>query len=231
MRVEELRNYGQPQTVFDTLVPRDVLEETQRLSLEVLGNHLDTDQLQQCLSAIAAEREELLQMPLTTIRQKPWSSDTFIDARIGGAALYSALSQVVGADSALKMILEIAEVTAPRFTPYWWPASEDFLSFDDPFATFKDWFLSLWEADREIGAHQYVLTENSDDTVQVDVTYCAWYDTYRQLGMGDACRGECYAANVVFPKLCTPVGIRFIKKGTLSEGAAVCDYRIERVKD
>jgi hypothetical protein len=138
---------------------------------------------------------------------------------------------VVGREEALEILLEVAKVTAPRVTPHWWPAAEEFLGFDDPFGAFRDWMLSLWEADREIGAHDYEIVEDSDKAVQVNVTYCAWYDTYRQLGLGEACQSECHASSVVLPSLCDALGIRHTKTGALSEGAAVCDYRFERIED
>ena len=97
-------------------------------------------------------------------------------------------------------------------------------------ASAKPWALSLWEADREIGAHEFELAEDSDHALQINATYCGWYDTYTALGMGEACLGECYQGNVVLPVLCEAVGVKHVKAGTLAEGRPICDYRFERAE-
>ena len=231
MQVEELRNYGQPQTIFETRVPQEVMQAVEKASFEVMAKHLGEDQLEQFASAMAEEQERLLQMPLTTIREHEWGSDAFVAARVEAAASYSALSQMVGTEKALEILVEVAQATAPLVTPHLYPTVEDFLSFADPFAAFKKWFISLYEADRQIGAYDYDLVEDTDDAFEVDVTLCAAYEAHRQLGMADACRAECYAGSAVVRSMCDAMHVRYVKSGLLPEGAAVCDYRFERVKD
>ena len=199
MRLEDLRNYGQPQTVFDTCVPQDVMAEIGRCSSQILARRLGPDQLQRFGSTMAAEKERLLQLPLTAIRQKPWMTETFIAARVEGAAMFAALSQVVGRERTFKILMDIGAMAAPMLAPYWWPTAEEFLSFPDPFAALRAWMLSLWEADREIGAHEFDLAEDTDDAVQINVTYCGWYDTYKALRMGEACWGSATRATSSCP--------------------------------
>ena len=231
MRVEDLRNYGKPMTVIERSVPEEVQEEVQRLSFEIMAKHLGPDDLQRLQPTMAEEKERLLQVPLSVIRERGLDDDAFIAARVEQAALFAALSHIVGTEKAVEILYEITEVAAPKVVSHIWPTAEEFLSCDDPSGAFKEWTLSLYGAGRKIGVHEFELAEDTDDAFQLNVTYCAWHETLGQLGAGEACPASCHEGDVLLPGLCASIGLRYTKTSTLSKGAAVCDYRFERVRD
>jgi hypothetical protein len=168
---------------------------------------------------------------LKMIRQQGLVNEAFIRSQIQFAAMYSAISKIVGMGSALEILYKIMDEVAPIIFQSISPAPEDFRRFADPWEAWKKYFQAMAEADRAAGCHVYDVVENTDNAFQLNCIYCAWYEIPKLLGVKEACLPSCYADDVYLPDALRMIGIEFKRTNTLAKGANYCDFRFERIKD
>jgi hypothetical protein len=145
--------------------------------------------------------------------------------------MFSAVSRIVGTEKAIQIAKELNEAISPVIFAHILPSVEDFKNFDDPFEALKTYELANLEADEGTGHHQSKVVENTNDTLRVDVTYCAFYEIANQLGAREACLLHCYAHDAGTSELFKPLDISFKMTNTLVDGASHCDFRFERVQN
>ena len=109
------------------------------------------------------------------------------------------------------------------------PKPEEFDTFDDPFDAFRQYYMAIFVADREAGLHDFEVIEDSADAFQVNVTYCAYCEIPKRLGIIEACQPSCYSDDVFFPEFCRKLRMSFVRTETLARGNEACDFRFERV--
>jgi hypothetical protein len=163
--------------------------------------------------------------------EKGVTIERFITKEIDRLAFISALSRILGTEKALQISREVLEVTAPQFFAEMLPSGEEFMKFDDPFDAFRQYILTMAEADEKTGFRLGRIAENTNDAIQTDVTYCAFHEIAKQLGMEEACLPHCYAHDVGFKASFEGSEIAFNMTSTLLEGASCCDLRYERAQN
>lgn len=168
---------------------------------------------------------------LSGVREKGLTDEKFIKAQVEFAALFSAMSKVVGGERALDVLHEMIEATVRQLFDSLFAGMEDFQQFDDPWHAYSEYMLATARADEQDGAHVFEIVENSDDAFQINCTYCAWYEIAKALGVEESCQANCYGDDVVFPEWLKPYGITYIRTNTLARGGACCDFRFERRGD
>jgi hypothetical protein len=107
-------------------------------------------------------------------------------------------------------------------------SAEELERMDDPFGGLRKYLLAFFEAEAKAGLHEFRVVEDSDDALAVDVTYCAFCEIPKRLGIVEACESGCYSDEVFMPGFLEPFDIRFLRTRTLGRKDDHCDFRFER---
>ena len=174
----------------------------------------------------SAERE-FSAVSLKVVRERGLSDDVFIKNIVMQSSAFRALTETVGEEDALDISHRITEETAFGLMSEIFPTTADFLAFKNPLDAAKSYILALMEANRRAGLHDSELVYDSVDAFQINVTYCAFREIPRLLGVPKAALSSCYGDDVFFPQVCGDLGLRFVRKGTLARGDDFCDFRFE----
>ena len=228
MKMEKLKNYGK--SLFEMMgsVPQEIQKEISDSSLNIIKKHLNSDDLKRFTVSLEAEKERMLEMNLSSLREKGLNSKEFMHQQIEWASSFSAALKIVGREKALNIFKEITEKTYPKLFFNMFPIPQDLNEFDNPFIAFKEWFSAMMEANKNVGLFDYTIVENTDDVFQMDCIWCAWHATYKQLEAEEACIPVCHADDAFYPDYFQQTGIEYKRTKTLGWGNACCDFRFER---
>jgi len=95
--------------------------------------------------------------------------------------------------------------------------------------SFKHYYIALMEAMKKRGLEAAQVVEDTPDSFQINVQYCAWAEVAQALGDPFYCYfSTCQGDEIFFPRFCAPVGFQFSRSGTLATGKTVCDQRFSR---
>jgi hypothetical protein len=228
METKDLKNYGKSLLEMIGSVPQEMQKEISDASFSIMNKHLNSDDLERFAAFLESEKKRMLKMNLSSVCGKGLNSEEFIHQQIEWAASFSTTSNIIGREKALNIHREITEKNYPKLFFYVFPTPEDLNVFDDPFNAFKEWFLSMMEANRNVGLFDYKVVENTVDTFQMDCVWCAWRETYIHLGIEEACVPVCYADDAFYPDYFQQTDIEYKRTKTLGWGNACCDFRFER---
>ncbi len=228
MKVNQLRNYGKPLKIPEG-VPADVEKRVRKEALKIIRKNIGWLNTIRLLFLTFSENRRMQAQGMSVVRERGLTDEKFLKGQIQMAAVFSATSRIVGKERALEISKEIMNAAGPAAMSSIMPEPEHFKQVGDPFEAFKQYYMAVAIADKEAGIHEFEVIEDGADAFQVNVTYCAYCEIPRQLGVVEACQPSCYADEVFFPDFCDTMGMRFIRKGTLARGDKVCDFRYERV--
>lgn len=228
MEIKELKNYGKSLLEMMGSVPQDLIKESSELSFKIIEKILGDARMKLFSSSLETEKNRMMEKNLSGLSEKGLNNEDFIGQQIEWAASFSAISKITDMKQAGRLFKEISETTYPKLFYSMYPPIEDLKKFNDPFDTFKEWFLVLMNSSRKIGAFDYDVVENKKDAFQVNCTWCAWHEIHKLLGLENACLPYCHVDDVFFPDYCRQIGVRFKRKNTLARGGTCCDYRFER---
>jgi len=230
VNVENLKNYGRPFSDTMTTLPAAVQNMIRRESAKVIRSHLGVVGLLRLLLLSWRERRRMLQADLEFVRGKGLTNQKFIDMMVGQTAMFSATAKLAGMDRALSIFREIMDRVAIPLNEALQPSRSELGQVGDPFAAFRKYLLAFFEAENRAGLHEYRVVEDSGDAIAVDVTYCAFCEIPKRLGVMEACESGCYSDEVFFPGYLEPLGVRFVRTQTLARKGDCCDFRYERVR-
>lgn len=229
MNVESLKNYGRPFSDTMTTLPEAVQKRIQREGAKVMREHLGLPGLLRLLLLAWREKRRMRRVDLDPVRDKGLTHERFIDLMLERAAMFSATVKMVGMERALSIHREIMDQVACPMNEALLPSSAEFEQLDDLFGAFRQYMLAFFEAENRAGLHEYRIVEDSDDALAVDVTYCAFCEIPKRLGVMEAGEPGCYSDEVFFPGFLEPFGLRFVRTQTLARKGDRCDFRFERI--
>jgi len=228
MEVKQLKGYGKPLNISERL-PKAVDKRIKRESMRIIRRNLGLMKMLQFLFLALRERKRMSARDIFLVRKKGLTSEKFIEDQIMVAAVFSAMSRMVGKEKALEISYEIIKSAGPTVLENMFPKPEEFSAMENPFDAFKQYYMAIVAADEEAGLHDFEVIEDGEDAFQVNLTYCAFCEIPKKLGIIEACQPSCYGDDVFFPEYCEKLGMRFIRKGTLARGNDACDFRFERI--
>jgi hypothetical protein len=231
MNVESLKNYGRPFSDTMTTLPEAVQKRIQREGAKVMRKHLGLPGLLRLFLLTWREKRRMRRVDLDPVRDKGLTNERFIDLMLERAAMFSATAKMVGMERALSIHHEIMDQVACPMNEALLPSSSEFEHLDDLFGAFRQYMLAFFEAETRAGLHEYRIVEDSDDTLAVDVTYCAFCEIPKRLGVMEAGEPGCYSDEVFFPGFLEPLGLRFVRTQTLARKGDRCDFRFERISE
>lgn len=158
-------------------------------------------------------------------------SEAHLHAIIRKIALAKVLADKLGLGKAVSLRQVLSQqISVPVFEEMFAPA-DVFLDCGngDFLPPFKAYYTSMMDAMGEKGLEEAIVIEDTPDTFELHVTYCAWAEVAKRLGNGAYCAySTCYGDEVYFPELCRKAGFSFQRTGTLASGSSVCDFRFTR---
>jgi hypothetical protein len=232
MQVKDLKNYGKSMTEMLRTVPPDLEKKLNRIGKRKVTKELGLLKSLRFVLLVRKERSRMAKQDLSAVREKGLTDEEFIHSQIEWAAMFSALSKLLGSERAVDLLNEVMEATAPPAFAEMLPTAADMQGIEgDPFTAFKEYQRAGPEAAKRAGCHEMEIVEDTDDALQLNITYCAWNEIAKQLGVQQACRPSCYSDDVILPGYLEPLGIVFKRTNTLARGGTHCDFRFERIKD
>jgi hypothetical protein len=230
MEVQDMKNYGKAVSASQSRLPEDAEREITKKQRQIISKHLGLLDLIRFKLLCLKERKRMSKQELSRGREKGLTDERFIRSQITWAATFSALSKILGSDRAVEVLDEVVEMKAPIVTVHSSPPLEEFQAFEDPFRAFKEYYTATVEANNRAGCHQMEVVHETNDAIQIDVTYCAWHEIARELGVEKACLPHCYWDDVIFPEAVKPLGLRYKRTNTIAKGGTRCDFLFERIK-
>ncbi len=231
MEARQLKNYGRPYSETMPALPAPLRKRLRRQSARVLLEELGWWGMLRLLILIPIEKRRLKRVDLDSVRARGLNSESFIDLIVDRTAVFAATARLVGMERAREIHRRIAEQVSGPVNRELLPRGEEFEGVEDLFAAFRSYMLAFFEAERAAGLHEYSVIENSDDAVAINVSYCAFCEIPKTLGLVEACDSGCHADEVFFPGFLAPFGLRFVRTQTLARGGDHCDFRFERRRD
>ncbi len=229
MNAESLKNYGRPFSETMTTLPEAVQKRAQREGAKVMRKHLGLPGLLRLLFLTWREKRRMRRIDLDPVRARGLTNERFIDLMLERAAMFSASVKMVGVERALSIHHEIMDRLAGPMNEALLPSSSEFEQLDDLFGAFRKYMLAFFDAETRAGLHDYRIVEDSDHSLAVDVTYCAFCEIPKRLGVIEAGEPGCYSDEVFFPDFLEPLGLRFVRTQTLARKGDRCDFRFERI--
>lgn len=231
MQVQDLKNYMKSGCELTSSSSKEPEKRTSKAARKIVSKHPGFLGMLRLMFHFAKERRRMLKQDLSSLHEKGMTNERFITKEIERLAFISALSRIFGKEKALQISNEIVKVVAPDVFLHVFPSREDYMKFDDPFDAFREYILAMVEADEKTGFRLGRIAENTNDAIQTDVTYCAFYEIAKLLSMEEACLLHCYAHDAGLEGGSEASEVAFKMTGNLVEGASRCDLRFERVRN
>lgn len=224
MEKKDLRNYGKSLLQMMEDVPQAIMRGISETSFKLIEKHLNPDDLERFISSLPEAKGKMLRTDLSHIRAKGLNSSKFIYQQVEWTASFSVLSNLTGRENTLDIFRKISETTYPQLFFAVFPDPEDFKNYADPLYAFKEWFLAMMAANKKAGLFEYKIAQNAQDVFQIDCVWCAWYATYKQLGVEEACIPVCHADDAFYPEYFQQTDIRYKRTKTIGWGNDCCDF-------
>jgi hypothetical protein len=228
MNVESLKNYGRSYSETLTPLPDAVQKRIRSEAAKVIRKHVGLLGLLRFLLLSWREKRRMLRMDLAPIRRRGATNEKLIDFLVGNTAMFSAMAKMVGMERSLSIHREVMDAVAIPMNEAILPSGSEFEQLEDLFGAFRDYILAFFEAEAKAGLHEFRIVENSENALAIDVTYCAFCEIPKLLGIAEAGEPGCYSDEVFFPGFLEPLGIRFLRTQTLARKDDHCDFRFER---
>ncbi len=231
MRVEDLKNYGKG---LLNAVPDPEALRRQRQTSEIIREELQRELGQggyhELMSGMKMEVERMKHHDWSVIRERGLNNHGFIEGVVKRMALVKCLADIVGRDRASEIQCRLLEKTIYESMAPMWPSVEDYYACGDFFKAFRQYTRVAMMENERAGLHVVEMVEDSPTALAFNVKYCVWHEVARAFGDPYLCYpSTCYGDEVTIPKVLGKAGpqYRFRRKGTLAQGARLCDFRYE----
>ena len=228
MKVENLKYYGKPIS-FAMLEHGSKIWTISSFSiLKIMIKHLGFISTARILISWNKERNRLSKIDMTPVIERGLSSQKFIKQRIAQTAIFIAMERMIGLNKTITLHHELMDEVGGSIQQLFNPSQASMEELDSYFVGFSKFILAEFKADKEAGLHDYEILENSDNTLKINVSYCAFCEIPKLCGMKEACEPGCYSDEVFFPNYLKPLGIKFERSTTLARGGKYCDFKFTK---
>jgi hypothetical protein len=235
MKVEELENYGKDLLSIQEHSQMPLRDKLKLLApiLGYLGSVVRTLGVDGAVHLVKNVRQEI-----QSAKERDWSRlqakgilQEHLEGIIKKIAIAKAMAEMMGMEKAVELRSELSyRISIPVFEAMFAPAEVFIQCGDGDFLPpFKQYYVALMEAMARKGLEEARVVQDTEDVFELDVTYCAWAEVAKALGNPGYCYySTCYGDEVFFPHLCAQAGFKFERRGTLAQGAPVCDFTFAR---
>ncbi len=232
MQVEHLKNYGKDIMTMqrEATAPLRKKLRIARAAMSFLASliaALGASGFLRLIKTCKAEVRKAEQMDWKHLRDNGISEED-LDIVLRKIVFAKVLADLLGIERAAKLRNSFSDKIAYDALEEVFARPEDFVACGNGefLPPFKQYYVALCEAMAKKGLERGEVVEETADTLQINITYCAWCEVAKALGNPYLCYySSCYGDEVFFPKFCERVGIEFFRNGTLGTGQAYCDMR------
>ncbi len=231
MKTNELRYYGKPFTV--TMIDNDTktwLISTPAMSILMI-KELGFLKTFKILKDWKATKKQLNKIDFSTLNIKGENRDRFIMQRIKQTAIFMAMEKSIGLEKTINLHHQFMDKVGLKIQKLYNPPQEELKTLKHPFEDYMDFLIAEFEAEKEAGLHDFEIVEQTDETVRINVTYCAFCEIPKMCGIKEACEPGCYSDEVFFPNYLRALGIQFERTNTIARGGEVCDFKFIKLKN
>ncbi|WDV44842.1 L-2-amino-thiazoline-4-carboxylic acid hydrolase [Clostridiaceae bacterium M8S5] len=235
MRVDELRNYGK-----DILTIQKNMKLPLKSKMKIINSalglggrlvwHMNPVGFLKFIKKVKLEKHKALQMDWTHVRAKG-ISEKDLTSVISKQVVAKVMVDILGYEQAAKIRNHFSDRCAYYILQEVFAKPEDFVACGegDFLVSFKEYYIALQDAMKEVGLEEYEVGIDTKDCFQMNVTYCVYHEVAKALGNSINCYySTCYGDEVFFPKLCEQVNFEFKREGTLATGKTCCDMKFTR---
>ncbi len=229
MKAEDLKNYGKGlvDSVPDAEAARRIRQASRRVR-ELLRAELGDGLFEEHATRVSQEIERVKPQALHALEARGLHNRPIAEGIVRRIAIMKALADLLGMDRASAVQRRLLDITLLDLMTPMWPTVEDYKRCDDPPRAFMDYTKGSMNANVRDGLHDIVWTDDSPTALAFDVRYCAWHEAAKALGDPYLCYpSTCYGDEITIPTVLDELGGVFTRKGTLAQGAPVCDFRYE----
>lgn len=236
MNVEELKNFGKDIMTIqkEMKVPLNKKLKIVKAAAAYLAGivrELDPLGFIELIKKMKQEIKTAKTMNWTYLKQKGISQKD-LDSIIKKIVLAKVTGEMMGIEKAGQLWNRFSQKISYDVMEEIFAASDDFIKCGDGdfLCPFKKYYIALQDAMAKRGLQKAEVIEDTKDTFQINITYCAWVEVAKALGNPYYCYySACYGDEVFFPKLSMKAGFEFSRKGTLALGCPACDMRFSRI--
>lgn len=231
MRVEDLKNYGKG--LLNAVPDPEALKrqkQTGEIIREELQRELGHGGYHELMSRMKVDVERMKHHDWSVLRKRGLNNHGFVEGVIRRMALVKCLADIVGMDRASEIQCKLLEKTIYESMAPMWPSVEDYYACGDFFKAFRQYTRVAMMENERAGLHVVEMAEDSPAALAFNVKYCVWHEVARAFGDPYLCYpSTCYGDEVTIPKVLGKAGPQycFKRKGTLAQGARLCDFRYE----
>ena len=238
MNVTDLKYYGMDIIRIQENVSLTLKKKLSLLSssLEMVGGLIQQLGLKgtvQFIKQVKAEIQSAQEMDWSEMRERG-ISEKDLNGIIKKIVMAKVMAETLGYENAAALRRRFSQRSSYMIFEEMFAAPQVFMECGkgDFLPPFKQYYTAMMEEMERRGLEAAEIAEDTADTFQLTVTYCAWAHVAAKLGNPRYCYfSTCYGDEVFFPKLCEQAGFDFRRTGTLGTGAPVCDFRFMRQKN
>lgn len=229
MDVSKLKGYGLSASDAEGGWPDSIKKFLKDTSKKIVFSNLSFIEKIKFTFHFIKEKNKSKSLDLSSIRARGMNNQKFIDQQLDYLSVYSALKKVVGDEKTKKIICKIMDGTAKIAMLHSAPTKEEMMEIGEPFEVYKKYIDILPQVSEKAGCHLVKISENTENTLQLDFHYCVWLELATLFGIPEACIPNCYADDLAYPDYFNSLGIKYSRQSTLAKGAKYCDFRFERM--
>ncbi len=227
MDIEKVRGYGLAASDVEGSWDPAMKSKMKKVAFKTIMKQINFLQKIQVLIWFDKEKKRSAKIDLSDLRSRGMTNEAFLKQQLEYISLFSALVKVFDKERALKIMYSVMDVTVEALLTSL-PDKDDVKQFGDPIAFFSKYLAVFPEASKKAGCHDITISEDSKNCVQFDINWCVWLELAERMNIPEACIPNCYADDLVYPEYFESLGIKYIRTGTLAQGAKCCDFRFER---
>lgn len=231
MKAKELKYYGKPFTV--TMVDNDAktwLISTPAMS-KIMLKELGLFTTIRILNDWKKKEKELSKIDFSSLNIKSKNASKFIKQRISQTAIFMAMEKQIGLNKTISLHHQFMDKVGMKIQELYNPPQQEVMELEHPFEDYMKFLIAEFEAEKKVGLHDFEIVEHNEETVRINVTYCAFCKIPEMCGMKEACEPGCYSDEVFFPNYLRPLGIQFERTTTLARNGNYCDFKFIKLKN
>lgn len=187
IKIENTRGYGVAFSDLEGSWDAAFKSRIKKISMKIIMNHVSFSQKIQLLYLFYKEKKKAENIDLSDIKSKGMTNISFINQQLEYISMFSGLAKVLNKEKALKIMYSVMDATASEAFSLSALTVEEVKQFGDPMEFFRKYFFALSEASIKAGCHNMIISENSENCIQLDIKWCVWYELAKKMNVPEAC--------------------------------------------
>ena len=221
MEYQELKNFGKLYT--GNASPRVMMK-----AFTAIPGDLGFMGTPKFLARLQRENRYWKKRRFKTAEERGLRDKEFIEGIQYSLAVYTSLLKTCGEDKLWEFYPGLIRKLAVMMWEDFFPDTEDFLQFPDPWAALREYMLEFFRTWERGGVCRFEVLRETDEELHFRVVDCAWDAMHREYGHPDIVATTSDSELVVFPRLAQGVGGDMQNSGRICCGDSCCEWHLSR---